>query len=190
MELEIKTYTSPVLRQQASAVKRVTPRMEKLISDMFDIMYASKGIGLAAPQVGISKRIIVFDVSELIPECPPMAMINPVITKREGEEIGEEGCLSLPELYAVVKRAESIHVDGITLEGDKSPLLPPLSKGGRGGFECGGLISRVLQHEIDHLDGVLFIDRLDSEQKGLLREYARETDNKEAAKMLGNLKCE
>jgi len=173
MELEIETYTSPVLRRRAAPVGNVTFDIEELIYDMLDIMYESKGIGLAAPQVGISKRIIVFDVSELISECPPMAMINPVITKREGEEIGEEGCLSLPELCAPVKRSECVHVDGLTLEGDRFR------------FECEGLIARVLQHEIDHLDGILFIDRLDDEQKGTLREHAWETDNKEAVKMLG-----
>ncbi len=171
--MEIETYTSPVLRKQASLVESVTPQIKKVIFDMFEIMYESKGIGLAAPQVGISKRIIVFDVSKLISECPPMAMINPVITKWEGEELEEEGCLSLPELCAPVKRAEYIHVDGLTLEGDIFQI------------ECGGLIARVLQHEIDHLDGILFIDRLDGEQRELLREYALETDNKGAVKMLG-----
>jgi len=178
MELEIKTYASPVLRKQASPVGNVTPEIEELIYDMFEIMYESNGIGLAAPQVGISKRIIVFDVGSLFPEYLPVAMINPVISKQEGEDLGEEGCLSLPELYALVKRAEHVHVDGLTLGGDKFKL------------ECEGFIARVLQHEIDHLDGILFVDRLDNEQRELLREYALQTDNEEAAKMLGNLKCE
>jgi peptide deformylase len=121
-----------------------------LIRDMFETMYSAEGVGLAAPQVGVGKRVIVVDVSPVDQEVPPMALVNPEILDRKGTVMGEEGCLSVPGVQGEVPRAETVVVRGLDEQGN------PVQ------FQAGGILSRALQHEIDHLDGVLFIDRIPS----------------------------
>lgn len=141
--LEIREEGDPVLRQVAKPLNRVTKRTKKLIKDMKQTMRAAEGIGLAAPQVGVSQRVIVVDTGGDV-----IAMINPVIEQSSGEEIDVEGCLSIPGKRGYVKRASEIVVSG--LQEDGTPVR----------YRAEGLVARIFQHEIDHLDGVLFIDKV------------------------------
>ena len=150
MILPVVKYGHPVLRQKGARIESVTLEIKQLIADMFETMYAAKGIGLAAPQVGRTERDAVVDV-----EGARHVIVNPEIALREGSQKGEEGCLSIPDVYADVERAMRVVVraqdrDGTTIEIDASELL-----------------ARCLQHEIDHLHGKLFIDHL-----GLLKKRA------------------
>lgn len=140
---KIRVMGDDVLRKTAKEVKSMTPRTQMLIEDMYDTMYEAMGVGLAAPQVGILKRIVVIDTG-VEGEC--VTLINPQITHRDGEQVGEEGCLSLPGKVAVVKRPNHVicnaydeNMDPITVEGF-------------------GLFARAICHELDHLDGVLYPD--------------------------------
>ncbi len=144
----ILTYPDPFLSTKAAPVARMDDNVRKLIDDMFETMYAATGVGLAAPQVGVGRRVIVVDVSPVEKETPPMALVNPEIVSRRGMVEATEGCLSVPGVEGVVARPESITVKGLNELGD------PVK------FDAEGLLARALQHEIDHLDGVLFIDRL------------------------------
>lgn len=159
--LRLFTYPAPVLRKQAKTVKNVDGGLVKTTEEMFTVMYDNRGVGLAAPQVGLSKRVCVLDIRE--DGRPVYVMINPRITKREGEEIEiEEGCLSVPDVFADVKRAERVEVAYIDLDGEEQTL------------EAEGLLARAIQHEIDHLNGVLFIDRLKKTCRRQVEEQLRE----------------
>lgn len=148
---EIKRYPEKVLKEKATPITDIDGDVQKLIDDMIETMYAAPGIGLAAPQVGVSKRIIVIDVSVKETEKTPLlVLINPEIIRTEGEIESEEGCLSIPGYITTVKRAERVLVSGLNRDG-KEILI-----------EGEGLLSRALQHEIDHLNGILFIDRISS----------------------------
>ena len=144
--LKVLRYGDPSLRRTAEPVGDVTPEIRRIIADMTETMYDEVGIGLAAPQVGISKRLIVIADEE---GRGVQALLNPAIVDRGGEMTGEEGCLSIPGVFAPVTRAASVKVEARSIDGQ------PVTINAR------GLRSRVLQHEIDHLDGVLFIDRID-----------------------------
>ncbi|HEX2204908.1 MAG TPA: peptide deformylase [Longimicrobium sp.] len=145
--LKIEMLGSDVLRRKAVEVEGPDAEMETLIDDMFETMYDARGIGLAAPQVGISKRIIVVDVNE--PGVEPFALLNPRIVESSAAlDRAEEGCLSIPGVAAVVERPATVTVEGLDRFG--KPVR----------MEAEGMLARCLQHEIDHLDGVLFIDRL------------------------------
>jgi peptide deformylase len=146
MVLPIVTDPNPLLRQKAKPVKKVTKRIKKLAQNMLETMYAADGVGLAGPQVGVGERIIVIDVGE-----GPIVLINPEILSRTGEERDVEGCLSIPGRNGYVTRAARVKVAGLNLEGRKVEL------------EGEGLLARAFQHEIDHLEGVLFIDYLPAE---------------------------
>jgi peptide deformylase len=146
--LEIRKYPDPVLSQVASPVKKITGETIKLISDMLDTMYAAPGVGLAAPQVGVSQRIIVLDVDHENPHKQIYKLINPIITHAEGEVVWEEGCLSVVDFTAEVKRAAQVGL--VALDENENELK----------IEADGLLAVALQHEIDHLDGKLFIDRI------------------------------
>jgi peptide deformylase len=137
----IVKHPDPILREVSAPVKKITPNIHKLLDDMAETMYAANGVGLAAPQVGINKRIIVIDVGEGIIE-----MINPEIISMEGEQIGPEGCLSIPGLRGEVKRAMKVKVKGLDRNGNEIEV------------EGEELLARAFQHEIDHLNGILFID--------------------------------
>jgi len=146
--LDILKFGSPVLRTEASSVEEISDKTKQLISDMQDTMKACEGVGLAAPQVGILKRIIVF-VDE---EGNIRTLINPRIIKKHGSSTDNEGCLSIPGRTGTVSRAFSVEVEALDLKGSKIKL------------QRNGLTARILQHEIDHLDGILFIDHADSVQ--------------------------
>jgi len=142
--LQVRRYGDPILRQKAESVAEVTPEVQRIIADMVETMYHQVGIGLAAPQVGIPIRLILVDDGSR----GPRALINPAILERRGSIRGEEGCLSIPGIFGEVERSEWIRVEAKDAEGQ---LIA---------FEARGLQARVIQHEMDHLDGVLFIDRL------------------------------
>jgi peptide deformylase len=134
---------NPVLRKKAQPVRVVDSLLAQLLDDMVETMHANHGVGLAAPQVGISKRLIVADIYD---GDPPIKMVNPRIVERTGAVVGLEGCLSIPNVYGDVERAEKVVVKGLNEKG--KPVT----------VECSGLLARVFQHEIDHLDGKLFTD--------------------------------
>ncbi|NMB20878.1 MAG: peptide deformylase [Firmicutes bacterium] len=142
-KLPIVTIGDPVLEQKAVEVPKITKRITKLIDDMLETMYEANGIGLAAPQVGVSQRIIVLDVGE-----GPVVLVNPVIASATGEDIDVEGCLSIPERWVYVKRASQVVITGLNEKGKAVRL------------EADGYFARALQHEIDHLEGVLMLDRM------------------------------
>jgi peptide deformylase len=142
--LGMKRYGDPILRQKARPVAEITPELTQIIEDMVETMYDQVGIGLAAPQVGISLRLVVVDDGKR----STRALINPVIVERRGSVVAEEGCLSLPGIFGEVERSEWVRVEALGADGQAA------------GFEARGMQARVIQHEIDHLDGVLFIDRL------------------------------
>lgn len=146
--LEILTYPDPVLRKVAAPVKNINAKTARLIDDMIETMYAAPGVGLAAPQVGASQRIIVMDVDHENPHKQIYKLINPVITRAEGDIVWEEGCLSVVDFTAEVRRAAQVEV--VALDENEKELK----------IEAEGLLAIALQHEIDHLDGKLFIDRI------------------------------
>lgn len=153
--LELRFLGDEVLRQRAVPVKEVDDEIRRLVRDMFDTMYHAEGIGLAAPQVGVGLRVIVVDLRE--EEHPPFALINPEIVTTEGVEVrSEEGCLSIPGMTGVVPRPERVVVEG--LRDDGTPLR----------IEAGDLLGRCLQHEVDHLNGVLFPDRMSPLSRNML----------------------
>jgi peptide deformylase len=144
--LKVRRYGDPVLRRRAAPVESVTPEIRRLAADMVDTMYDEVGIGLAAPQVGISMRLMVVGDEE---GRGVQVLVNPAITAQGGTVTAEEGCLSLPGIFAHVTRSEWVTLQAQDLEGQ------PVAMTAR------GLRARVFQHELDHLDGVLFIDRLE-----------------------------
>jgi peptide deformylase len=146
---------SPVLRQRAAPIAVVDDALRELVDDLFETMRAAKGVGLAANQVGIARRVAVVDVGDDDP--PPLVLINPrIVAMRDERETAEEGCLSIPELYGDVERALTITLEALDREG--RPYSTDVS----------GFKSRAVQHEVDHLDGVLFLDHLSAVKRGLL----------------------
>jgi len=156
--LEILKFPAPALSRVAAPVKNITGKTAQLINDMLDTMYAAPGVGLAAPQVGATERVIVLDVDHENPHKLVYKLINPVITRAEGEVIWEEGCLSVVDFTAEVKRAAQVQVTAFD-ENEKEITI-----------DAEGLLAVALQHEIDHLDGKLFIDRISRLKRDL---YAR-----------------
>lgn len=146
--LRITKYPEEVLKKKTEPVKEFGPGLQKLIDNMIETMYAAPGVGLAANQVGVSKQVTVIDVSSRDEASSLIVLINPEIIHAEGEDSCEEGCLSIPEYTTVVKRAEKVKVRGLDRSG--APLE----------IEAEGLLARALQHEIDHLNGFLLIDRI------------------------------
>lgn len=144
-KLKILVAGDPLLRQRSEEVKRIDKKLHRLLKDMADTMYAADGVGLAAPQIGQLKRMVVIDVGEGL-----MELINPVITKKEGSVVGGEGCLSVPDYEGEVERAEYVECEFTDRSGKR--LL----------VQAHGLLAIAIQHELDHLDGVLFIDRAQS----------------------------
>ena len=143
--LDIRRAGDPVLKEKAKPVAKITKTVRTLLDNMVQTMQEADGVGLAAPQVGVSLRVIVVDVGEGLIE-----LINPVIVASEGCETGTEGCLSIPGMYGDVERFTSVTVQGLDRQGE------PITVQGS------GLLARALQHEIDHLEGVLFIERAQS----------------------------
>ncbi len=143
----IRIDGDPILRKTCREVKKMTPRIEELVDDMFDTMYEANGVGLAAPQVGVLRRIVVIDVTE--EGDSPILMINPQITERSGEQCGEEGCLSLPGLSARVTRPNHIRCRFFDSGMNEQEI------------EAEELLARAICHEVDHLDGILYKDIAD-----------------------------
>jgi peptide deformylase len=158
---EVKFLGDPVLRQRGSEVAEVTDETRKLIADMFETMYAEEGVGLAAPQIGESVRVIVVDARD--EGVAPFALVNPTIVQSSDEtDRAEEGCLSIPGLREVVERATSVSVEGLDANGN--PIR----------VDANDLVARILQHEIDHIDGIMFIDRVSPlKRKMLLKKWQK-----------------
>jgi len=168
MVLAVTKYGNPVLRQKGARIENVNEEMQKLIDDMFETMRSARGIGLAAQQVGKALQLAVIDVrgitdrpssleldgkSSEVEAFMPLVLINPEIKPLNDSITGPEGCLSFPEIYADIPRPESIEVRAVDRNGK------PFE------FRCGGLLARAVQHEADHLNGVLFIDRMSKADK-------------------------
>jgi peptide deformylase len=158
----VRKYPDPVLRKVAEKVGDISDAICKLSEDMIETMRAARGIGLAANQVGVSLRIITIE-GGLDSQSPALVLVNPEIVESGLEETAEEGCLSVPGFYETVKRAGQVVVKAITLDGKEFRV------------ECGGLLARAFQHEIDHLNGILLVDHLSPVKRQLFRnEYMKE----------------
>jgi len=154
-QLNILHYPDPRLRKPALPVAAVDEGIRALVTDLLETMYAAPGIGLAATQVNVQQRVVVMDVSEH--KNQPLALINPVILDRQGVEAMEEGCLSVPGFYETVQRAERVRISALDRDGEPFEL------------ETGGLLAVCIQHEIDHLDGKLFVDYLSMLKRDRIR---------------------
>ncbi len=149
--LQLITYPHPTLRHRSKPIVRVDAQLKQLVDEMFEIMYEFRGVGLAANQVNLPIRLFIANPSGDREEGPELVFINPVINKAKGSAEAEEGCLSLPGINAHVKRNKSLHINAYDMSGNEIKT------------ELDGFLGRIVQHEIDHLDGVLFIDRLTDE---------------------------
>jgi peptide deformylase len=182
MILSIVKFGHPVLRQRGAAIEKITPEIKQLIADMFETMKASNGVGLAAQQVGRALQLTVIDVREVAKDRPstlelkgqpadvaeimPLVLINPEVTPAGEPAMGGEGCLSFPEIFAEITRPESVDVKALN---EKGKMIE---------FRAGGLLARAVQHETDHLNGILFIDRMERKTK---EEFRDELDALQAA---------
>jgi peptide deformylase len=182
MILPIVKFGHPVLRQRGAAIEKITPEIKQLIADMFETMKASNGVGLAAQQVGRALQLTVIDVREVAKDRPstlelkgqpadvaeimPLVLINPEVTPVAEPASAGEGCLSFPEIFAEISRPESVDVKAL------NEKLKPIE------FRAGGLLARAVQHETDHLNGILFIDRMERKTK---EEFRDELDMLQAA---------
>ena len=172
MRLEIKKYGDPILRVKGKRIESVDDRIRTLAADMLETMHLANGVGLAAQQVGQALQLTVLDVSQIedrpstmtlngavvddLTTAMPLVLLNPVLRLSEEKDSGTEGCLSFPEITAEIERALSVELEAETLEGEKVRI------------DASGLLSRALQHEADHLNGILFIDRMSSAAKASL----------------------
>jgi peptide deformylase len=156
---QIRVFGDPVLRTPAQDVAEIDDRLRQLADDMLVTMYEAPGVGLAAPQVGIQKRLFVYDVND---GTGPHAVVNPRLSSHQGEWEYEEGCLSVPGLSWPIVRFNEVHLDGFDLDGNAVSI------------DAEELLARVFQHECDHLDGVLLIERLDKRQRKQAMKALRE----------------
>lgn len=161
----IRIVGDPVLRQRAADVTDIDDKMHRLVKGMFAAMYEAPGIGLAAPQVGVQQRFFVYDLGD---DQGQQVLINPVITGSDGEWTFDEGCLSVPGQYFEIVRPKEIEVSGRDLDGNEVS------------FEADELLSRLIQHELDHLDGVLLLDHLDADQAKAAKKHVRELQMRRA----------
>jgi peptide deformylase len=186
MILEVVKYGHPVLRQRGARIDKVTPEIKKLVADMFETMHKNHGIGLAAQQVGKALQLTVIDVREVkdrpswleldgqpapVYDFMPLVLINPEIKPGGEPAAGGEGCLSFPEIFGEITRPESVDVKALNEKGK------PVE------FRCGGLLARAIQHEVDHLNGILFIDRMSKKTKEELRPELDELQTKTKAEL-------
>lgn len=160
---EIRKYPDPVLKKRAESVNHFGDDLQVLIEDMIETMYAAPGVGLAAPQVGVSKQLAVIDVSSRDEEHPLLVIINPEIVGAEGETDFEEGCLSIPEYITKIKRAERVTVKACDREGRECVI------------DAEGLLAIALQHEIDHLNGTLLLDRISPIKREFFKKRFKKT---------------
>jgi peptide deformylase len=186
MILEIVKYGHPALRQKGARIEKVTPEIKKLAADMFETMHVNHGIGLAAQQVNQALQLTVIDVREVkdrpswleldgkpadVNEFMPLVLINPELKPGGEPATGGEGCLSFPEIFAEITRPELVDVKALNQKGK------PVE------FRCGGLLARAIQHETDHLNGILFIDRMSRKTKEELRPELDELQAKTKAEL-------
>jgi len=162
--LEIRKYPDPILRAKNKKVTVFDDSLKKIIDDMFETMYANDGLGLAAPQVGINLMIAVVDH-----EGKKFTLINPVITEASGQQIGEEGCLSFPEIFEEIKRPETVKVEACNEKGERYVI------------EASGMLARALCHEIDHLYGRLIIDMVSPFKRSLIQKKLKQRSKKGVA---------
>ena len=168
MVLQVVKYGDPVLRRKGAPVEKITPEIKELVADMFETMKAARGVGLAAQQIGKAFQLCVIDIREITDRPStlklngkesdpnafmPLTLINPTFTQHGAAVAGPEGCLSFPEIYADIERPPEIDA---TAQNEKGETIR---------FYCGGLLARAIQHEYDHLQGILFIDRMTRESK-------------------------
>jgi peptide deformylase len=153
----IRLFGDPVLRTVAEAITNIDGKLAQLADEMLETMYAEPGLGLAAPQVGVQRRLFVYDIGE-----GPQTLVNPVISESRGEWSFEEGCLSVPGLWWEIVRPKEIHLTGYDLDGNEISI------------EADELLGRLFQHELDHLDGVLLLDRLDADTRKQAMKTVRE----------------
>ena len=170
--LEILKYPHPVLKKACKDVEEIDDETRKFIQDMAETMYAASGIGLAACQVGVSRKIIVLDVSPMDPQHDLFALINPEIVTEEGEIDHEEGCLSVPDCFEKVRRKEKVCVRGISPDGKNLEIAAE------------GILALALQHEIDHLKGVLILDKISSLKRELYRRKLKKKKDFRRASLL------
>ncbi len=172
MSMEIRTFGDPVLRQIATPIDDIDGKIVQMATSMFPAMYEAEGIGLAAPQVGIQKRLFVYDLHD---GDGPQVLVNPVISESDGEWEYTEGCLSVPGLSFDIIRPKTVHLTGYDLDGNEVSI------------EADELLARLFQHELDHLDGVLLLDHLDKPtRKAALKEWRERTEGSvEAGSVLG-----
>lgn len=186
MILEIVKYGHPVLRKKGERIEHLTPEIKRLIADMFETMAENHGVGLAAQQVGVAKQLTVIDVRAVtdrpstleldgqpadVADLMPLVLINPEITPVGEPVTGGEGCLSFPEIFAEISRPGVVDVKALDAKG--KPIA----------FRCGGLLARAVQHEKDHLHGVLFIDRMDKKTKADLQPELDDLQTKTKAEL-------
>jgi peptide deformylase len=184
MILEVVQYGHPVLRQKGARIATITPEIHKLVEDMFETMRACKGVGLAAQQIGRALQLTVIDVRGVsdrpstlqisgketdVAASMPLVLINPEVKPAGDSEAGTEGCLSFPEIYGEVKRAGKADITAMNAKGETIE------------FRCGGLLARAIQHELDHLNGILFIDRMSRAEKEELKPKLEELQAKTKA---------
>ena len=155
----IRLFGDPVLKQRATEITDIDGSLARLADDMINTMYEAPGLGLAAPQVGVQKRLFVYDVQD---ETGPKVLVNPVVSESRGEWVYEEGCLSVPGLSWEIVRPKEVHLTGVDLDGNEVSI------------EADELLARLFQHELDHLDGVLLLDRLEKDQRKAAMRTLRE----------------
>ncbi len=165
--LEIVKYPHPVLKKKCEPVGEIDEEVRKLIDDMRETMYGASGVGLAACQVGVSRKVIVLDVSPLDPQHNFLALINPEIISEEGEVDHEEGCLSVPDYLEKIKRKEKVCVKGLSPEGTEVEI------------NGDGIFAIALQHEIDHINGILILDRVSQLKREIYRNKLKKEKRKE-----------
>lgn len=170
MVREILIWPDPILKQKAKPVVKVDDKVRALVKDMFETMYAAEGVGLAAPQVGVLQRVIVLDTSPSQEEARPLAMINPEIIGMEGETTYTEGCLSIPGESEEVDRAARVTVKYLDAEGQEQTLA------------CDALLAIAVQHEVDHLDGIVYVDHVSTLKRELIRKRMKRLKSEKPAR--------
>ena len=178
--VQIIKYPHPTLRHKSKPLKRVDQELKQIIAEMFELMYSHQGIGLAANQVDLPYRLFIINVKgDPAEEGEAKVFLNPVITKKSGSAEAQEGCLSFPDIWAPVRRPEKIVVSAYGIDGQEFS------------YEMDGLYARAVQHEIDHLDGIVFIDRLSEANKLAVREDLEELAREfESSRRLGTMETD
>lgn len=171
MVREILIWPDPILKQKARPVAKVDDKVRALVKDMFETMYAAEGVGLAAPQVGVLQRVIVLDTSPSQEGSKPVAMINPEIIGMEGETTFAEGCLSIPGESEEVDRAARVTVKFLDVDGQEQSLA------------CDALLAIAVQHEVDHLDGIVYVDHVSTLKRELIRKRMKRLKSEKPARL-------